>query len=501
LNDRWSFKITGGAYTQDAFGRPQGAMPNQFHTPYPAFTNQGTTLPKVNGRVDYDLPDGKQHFRLEGGYASKEGINYGGLGPWAGHAKDSYGKADYVRGSLKITGYASFSYDVNLTNPLFFGPDGKNLRIDGKLQTYDIDFANSSAFQAKHLISYGGNFRHDGVDTNITTSEGKNRNSGGAYVQDEFLISKHFRWIFGARIDKFDWLEGPVLSPRTTFMVKPAQGHTLRLSYNRAYLAPPVMYDCLNQTGMLQLDLSLIDPQLAGSYFSYPIHLADNRDLKEQSLNAYEVGYSAIVAKGRVSLGAAFYINDSKKGFATMVNRTYTSQNPPPNWPLPPFVLDAMIAAGAGLPAEMTYRNLGKVRNRGLELNADARFSRYLTGYANYSWQARPESTDFDVSSLLNLPPAHRFNAGMNFDYKHYLGDVSVSHVGSAYWNDVIAVQYSGATDACTTVNLSGGVRWGDEGRYTLMAKISNLANTPVQNHIFGDILKRQITGEYRMRF
>jgi outer membrane receptor for ferrienterochelin and colicin len=127
LNDRWSFKITGGAYTQDAFARPQGAMPNQFHTPYPAFTNQGTTLPKVNGRVDYDLPDGKQHLRLEGGCASKEGIGYGGLGPWKldrGNI-ESYGKADYVRGALRITGYANISTGATMTNPLFVGPTGR----------------------------------------------------------------------------------------------------------------------------------------------------------------------------------------------------------------------------------------------------------------------------------------------------------------------------------------------------------------------------------------
>jgi outer membrane receptor protein involved in Fe transport len=475
-------------------------MPNQFHTPYPTFTNEGSTLPKVNGRVDYDLPDGKQHFRLEGGYASKDGVSYGGIGPWKGRSKDSYGKADYVRGALRFTAYASITSGVNLTNPLFVEADGKDLHINGKLQTYNIEFGNSATLQAKHLISYGGNFRHDGVETNISTSEGKNRNSGGAYVQDEFLLSKHFRWVFGVRIDKFDWLKGAVLSPRTTFMVKPAPGQTFRLSYNRAYPAPPVMYDCLDQTAMLQLDLGLIDPQLAGNYFSYPLHLAGNRDLEEQSLNAYEVGYSAIVANGRANLGAAFYISDSKKGFATVVDRTYTSQNPPPNWPLPPFVLDAMIAFGAGLPSEMIYRNLGKVRNKGLELNADARFSRYLTGYANYSWQARPESKDLDVNSALNLPPAHRFNAGLNIDYKRYLGNVSVSHVSSAYWNDVISVQYSGPTDAYTTVNLTGDLRWGSEGRYIIMGKVSNLANTPIQNHIFGDILKRQITAEFKMR-
>jgi outer membrane receptor for ferrienterochelin and colicin len=53
---------------------------------------------------------------------------------------------------------------------------------------------------------------------------------------------------------------------------------------------------------------------------------------------------------------------------------------------------------------------------------------------------------------------------------------------------------------AYTMVNASGGVRWGG-GKYITMLKVANLANTPVQNHVLGDILKRQITGEIRMRF
>jgi outer membrane receptor protein involved in Fe transport len=164
-----------------------------------------------------------------------------------------------------------------------------------------------------------------------------------------------------------------------------------------------------------------------------------------------------------------------------------------------------MIAAnafgpGLGLPSLITAGNRGKVRNKGLELSADARLNRYVTGFANYSWQAHPVSKDFDIS-VLNLPPRHRFNAGMSFDYKRYLGNVSVSYVGSAYWNDVINVTYSGPTKAYTVVNVSGGIRWGGGEKYMAMLKVSNLANTPIQNHVFGDILKRQIAGELRIRF
>ncbi|MGA2260502.1 MAG: hypothetical protein ABSH28_03595 [Acidobacteriota bacterium] len=60
---------------------------------------------------------------------------------------------------------------------------------------------------------------------------------------------------------------------------------------------------------------------------------------------------------------------------------------------------------------------------------------------------------------------------------------------------------YSGTTKAYTVVNAGAGVRWGSGAKYMAMLKVSNLANTPAQNHVFGDILKRQIAGELRVRF
>lgn len=50
-------------------------------------------------------------------------------------------------------------------------------------------------------------------------------------------------------------------------------------------------------------------------------------------------------------------------------------------------------------------------------------------------------------------------------------------------------------------VNAGVGVRWGGGTKYMAMLKVSDLANTPIQNHVYGDILKRQISGELRVRF
>ena len=54
--------------------------------------------------------------------------------------------------------------------------------------------------------------------------------------------------------------------------------------------------------------------------------------------------------------------------------------------------------------------------------------------------------------------------------------------------------------DAVTLVNGGVGVRWmGD--RVVTSVKVTNLGNAEVQQHIFGDLLRRQVVGEARFSF
>jgi outer membrane receptor protein involved in Fe transport len=503
LNDRWAFRITGGGYTQDAFARPKGNIPNQFNL-YPSlsFPNEGTTQPKIDARVDLDFPDGKQHFTFAGGYASSYGMQHGVFGPARADQASRYGKVDYVRGALRISGFADY-FTTEGTFVLRFTPTGQRLPWIDNNQAYSFELSDLRRAGTRHLLSYGGNIRHSQIDL-FGMAGARSRTEGGAYLQDEVLLSERFRWVIGARVDKFSNLNGAAFSPRTTFVVKPAPGQTFRASYNRAYLAPLILENYWQLDIMSWIDFgTLIHPLLAG--YSVPLRIEGNRNLKAPSLDAYEFGYTAVVAKDRVHLGAAFYINDMRSDIHALQTASYSSLNPPPGWPLPPYILDMLIAANAfgpgnGLPYVYTNQNRsegGKTRNKGIELSVDARLSRAIDVFSNYSWQAQPVTTGFDISEI-NLPPRNRFNAGLNFDYKRYLGNVSVGYVGRAYWQDVAS--YGGWTDAYSVVNLSAGVRLDRSGKYMVMLKVSNLANALVRNHIYGDILKRQITGEFRLR-
>ncbi len=85
-----------------------------------------------------------------------------------------------------------------------------------------------------------------------------------------------------------------------------------------------------------------------------------------QSLDAFEVGYSGVVANGRAIVSAAFYMNWLKNDILfTQPTGVYTAANPPANWPLPPLVIAASPQQGIFLPSTFTYLNFGKSTSQG----------------------------------------------------------------------------------------------------------------------------------------
>jgi hypothetical protein len=79
------------------------------------------------------------------------------------------------------------------------------------------------------------------------------------------------------------------------------------------------------------------------------------------------------------------------------------------------------------------------------------------------------------------------------------VGSASVNAATRAFWVDVLGTPYAGYTDGYAMLNGYFGVRWMD-GRLTTAVKGMNLANQDVQQHIFGDVMKRSIVGEIKVR-
>jgi outer membrane receptor protein involved in Fe transport len=314
-------------------------------------------------------------------------------------------------------------------------------------------------------------------------------------------------------VDKFGNLDDPVFSPRLTALVKATADHAFRVSFNKAFRSPSVVNNYLDVAIVNPIDLRALGiPQpfplvVRGVGSELPIGSNAPRGLTEESLTAYEVAYTGTVAD-RTTLGFAFYVNDvdDSINFSQLPPTAdpYTAANPPPGWPLPPVVLALLAQQGVFLPrTAFTYLNLGPLRHKGIELSVDHRVSRTLSAFANYSWQDDPEILDdpnrYPTDELV-LPPTHRFNAGFTYGGARYLGNLSVNYSDGAFWSDVLTSAFHGFTDAYTMVNGSAGVRWMD-GRVTTSVKVTNLFNEDVQQHVFGDIIKRQMVVEVKLSY
>jgi outer membrane receptor protein involved in Fe transport len=453
-SDRFAYKVSAGLFTQEALLRPTGTMSGSGQ-PYPEFPNSGTTQPRLDARVDYDLADGRRSLVLAGGMTATEGMFHSGLGPLDIERGSTfkYGRIAYSDGSFEVSGFVN-ALDGEVRAALLTTTQGDAYESAFENQAYDIQVSNLHLIGLRNVVSYGGNYRYNNFNLSIAP-RGTRRSEGGAYIQDEIFFTDRFRWIVGVRLDAFDVLRKAVFSPRTTLLFHPRTDQAVRLSYNRAFRAPSFVNSYLEADFRFQ---------------GFPIVAVGNDDLREEALTAYEAAY--IASLGRITASAAAYVNQVKNA----IQFTQASDS----------------------PGSFTYLNFERITDRGVEFSLDARLTPEISAYANYSWQDEPSPVGVDLSEL-NIPPRHRVNAGVHAARSRYFGTLAASYVDSAYWQDVIA-PFVGTTEAYTVVDAALGVHSSDR-KMTVTARATNLLNSRVQQHAFGDIIRRAVTGEIRFRF
>ena len=516
-NDRWAYKISAGTYFSDAFARPVGEIPNGIPndtTSYPAYTNTGTSQPKIDVRVDYDKPDNGGKLSFSGGIGGTDGIMHSGIGPFDINSGTtlSYGKMAWTKGARRLQVFLN-ALNGEARNLLTTDPTGQPINFIFDTKTFDVEYGETKTVGTKHAVTFGGNLRLNFFDLTIAPGE-DSRTEGGAYIQDEIFFSDRYRLVAGARVDKFSSISDAVFSPRVAFLVKPHENHSFRASYNRAFRSPSMINNNLDVRIAQPLPMSAFcrPPLPAGCYGSLtyllPVEAVGNQDLTETRLDAFEIGYTGTI-RNRAVVSAAWFYNITKDDvFFTQVS-AYPAAPPPPGFPDVPglpgsgaLIWGGAYQAGLRLPSLYTYRNLGSVDQTGFELGVDTTVTKNVSVNVNYSYQADPVPdfpglTEEQALAEINQPANNRFNVGLTFTNGRFFGNLGVNYVGEAFWQDVLDARYSGTTEAYTAVNLSAGMNFAK--RYTAMLKITNLTNEEIMQHVFGDVIRRQIMGELRV--
>jgi outer membrane receptor protein involved in Fe transport len=412
-----------------------------------------------------------------------------------------------------------------------------------KTQTYDVEVGNSNVIAGKHILNYGGNLRRNNFD--ITLAPGAaDRTEVGAYFQEEFYVSQ-FRLAAGIRADKFQNIDHWVASPRLSVMFKPTPDQSLRASYNRAFRAPSVINNYLDQNIFspstvdlrpLGVAVPALRPLIPQEPFYLVVNNFGNRNLKEEHVDALELAYTGTV--GRTSFGLAVYQNDINNNinFTTLLPDAenpqglpglafYSATDPaqgigattgrPLTDPLTgnPGLSPLLMATLGQLPPPFgpillpskvaTYLNLGPIRNRGVEASIEHRINSEWVVSGNYSYQADPKVLDpasgqirFPISEV-EVPAKSRFNAAASYSGPRFLGNLNVSYSDKALWNDVLTAPYAGYTDSYTLVNATVGLKFA-EGKGQFSLRGVNLLNQKVLQHIYGDLMRISLLAELR---
>jgi hypothetical protein len=161
------------------------------------------------------------------------------------------------------------------------------------------------------------------------------------------------------------------------------------------------------------------------------------------------------------------------------------------------------MAQGIIFPSGYTYANLGSVVEQGRGARSRPYVQRYVRGIHQLRVPVGPDSdlpgTDPETGAQeINRPSKHQFNVGVTCQHGAVFGQFAVSHASGAFWQDVLDSAYHGNTQPYTSVNGAFGVKF-DGGRYALSVKATNLGNQAIQQHIFGDVIKRQVVGEFKI--
>jgi len=506
---KWALRVNAGYLDSDAWPRPAGNVPEGTHpldpdvhtggAPYPSFQNRGTQQPRVSVRVDQELEAGARLI-YEAGFNQASGILHSPIGPFFfDDTRFSFLQARYEAQGLRFRAFGNFLNGENNPNLLTLDAQGKPVRLDFKTKAFDLDGAKTWTLAHRHLVSLGADYRRNNFDTISTAPNAKDRNELGGYAHADL----RFGWLHvdaALRLDKFSSVKGVIFSPRLALLFKPTASQSVRASFGRAFRAPAAVDDYFDLFVIgIDFPLGALDPHFGDQRLPIVFHVRGDPNVKEESLTTWEIGYTGVF--GRTTASGAIYVSDLHDPIANVPGQFYTSANPPPEWPLPPFLLDRLR-----LPSELVFTNRGPVRNRGFELSLSHRFSGGVTTFANYSWQDDPEPLEPESGTLaypageLNVPSHHRFNLGLTLDRGRFLGGVTLNYMSEAFWADVLGPPYWGPTPAHTLLGASAGVRLAGT-RLTLMLKGTNLLDEDVQYHIFGDIAKRSVVLQAKVRF
>jgi iron complex outermembrane receptor protein len=311
--------------------------------------------------------------------------------------------------------YALNRYTENRNAPANSGLSNEEVRLlsdwpsDGKLYAAEVQ----NNFQLPFLntrVVWGGQFRRDVVSSDRQwlidrlTGEDVSIDQKGVYAQVEAALLPQLQLVAAGRYDDHENYDAQ-FSPKVGLVFKPAEGHALRLTYNRAFKSPTIL-----QTSFYIPDFTPV-VGVYGNTEGYVVKnaagatVATYEPVRPEENTTWEVGYKAMVGD-RLFFDVAGY-QAKYDGFLSPLSIIAN-----------PFAgtfayhADGTTRVDPANRLTLIYFNLGEATLRGTDLGVKWLPTRKLDLSATFSWTelkdvAAPAGTPANLAELtaLNAPP------------------------------------------------------------------------------------------------
>jgi iron complex outermembrane receptor protein len=310
--------------------------------------------------------------------------------------------------------------------------------------TYDMDIQRSLPFGRRHMLTCGGSYRHNKIESTLVDKT-HTQDIWAVFLDSEIRPAEKLILNLGTRYDRHS-LIGEEISPRASLIYTPAKRHIFRIAYGTAFK----------------------NPHFVQSYLHIPAAFAHgNEELDPEELTAYEFGYQTFIGekvKGTLNL----FLNEYKD-FILFANYSTTQ--------IPYY----------------TYRNIGKAESVGGEIGLNFLFTDGMSGILNYSYQ---ELTNKDTDERIESAPEHKLTAGLRAKMGNgYSASLTAHYVDETYWENL-----GGDADSYTLVNARIAREFLDE-KMEIALNAYNLLNDKHREHPWGEEIGERIFVTVRYRF
>jgi iron complex outermembrane recepter protein len=436
----------------------------------------------VNLHTEYAItPD--QKLRFAGGLVDSNAfdgplnnVTRPYISPQQGYAYVAYERPNFflrsswtaTNSTSLLTNYAAVDNLVRSGLDSAFNPMQKF-----RATTYNIEAQHSVDLPFANRLSYGLNYRHNILSYNLI-DKFSTENRFGFYLQDEWQPFQPLSVIAGVRYD-LDTFINPTMSPRVALLYRPLSDHTFRASISVAYRPPTLLEEHLNSITVFTLP---------PPFPSLPTRLTvGSHNLQPEQIISYELGYQGWYLKHRLRIRTDLFFNH----------------------------LSDLITFGQGTPSV----GAGVADIYGGEVGMEFLATRWLSGFANYSYQEVGQSFTGDVRRAV---PRFKVNAGLRAESENGLNAEVVYHYydGATYPLSPIfqalvpfgAVPPDPHVGSYNLLNLRAGYRfWHHKAAagYFREAEVAvsafNALNDRHKEHPLGDTIGSRVMGWLTLKF